>query len=346
MKHVFRFIVGIIILLLIFSYFYNKKQLSNEFVEARKAEYVDRYTTGEYMLNIYRTGNKESNYKIIGISDFAENDFSVKSYFINEDLKDLYDLIYIDRAGYGISEDTLSIQSVENIVDDYRNALNRADIKGPYVLMAHGYGSVYATYWENKYPNEVSGVIYLDGTTLSEENKAVSIDYKEYFKLIMNKLGLNRYFGETETVSVYYSPELVNFSKTMNLRSSSTNARISEVNYMKTSMDETYNLIKENNIPKMYVTSSVFKSSEEYRDYFDWYNKRLDSQDKSIQEVPTDSQISKIVNDSKMYEIENVIPFTDLLGNTKIFEVVGPEKLFEENHSDLSGLIKEFINSL
>ena len=40
--------------------------------------------------------------------------------FINEQLKDDYEIIYIDRAGYGFSDDTSKTQTIEQILEkDY-----------------------------------------------------------------------------------------------------------------------------------------------------------------------------------------------------------------------------------
>ena len=59
--------------------------------------------------------------------------------FVNDELKDDYEIIYIDRAGYGYSDDTSIEQTVERVVSDYRNALNSAGIEGPYILLPHSY---------------------------------------------------------------------------------------------------------------------------------------------------------------------------------------------------------------
>ena len=115
--------------------------------------------------------------------------------FVNEKLKDDYEIIYIDRAGYGFSDDTPKTQTVEQIVSDYRNVLKNAGIEGPYILMPHSIGGVYATYWESVYPEEIEGVIFIDGTEVGMnvyDEDDYNIDFTDYLDLYLCKLGIQR----------------------------------------------------------------------------------------------------------------------------------------------------------
>ncbi len=62
------------------------------------------------------------------------SDYSVEMSFVNDKLNDDYEIVYIDRAGYGYSDDTSKPQTVEQVVSDYRTALENADIDGPYIF--------------------------------------------------------------------------------------------------------------------------------------------------------------------------------------------------------------------
>ena len=64
-------------------------------------------------------------------------------------------LIFIDRAGYGFSEDTKTDRTVEQIVEDYRTVLKNMGEEGPYILLAHSISGLYVSYWQNKYPDEI-----------------------------------------------------------------------------------------------------------------------------------------------------------------------------------------------
>ena len=40
-----------------------------------------------------------------------------------------------------------------------REALQKSNIKGPYILMPHSVSGVYSMYYANKYPDEVKAII-------------------------------------------------------------------------------------------------------------------------------------------------------------------------------------------
>ena len=50
--------------------------------------------------------------------------------YVNDKLKDKYEMIYIDSARYGYSDDTSKKQTVEQMVSDYRNVLKNIGIEG------------------------------------------------------------------------------------------------------------------------------------------------------------------------------------------------------------------------
>ena len=167
LKLFFKILLGIIIVLLlsiIVIFVVHKIKSNNEYNELKDLGYINKYSAGDYDLNIYRIGNKNSKHKLIGISGLGVHNYSIEMTFVNEQLKDDYEIIYIDRAGYGYSDDTSKTQTVEQIVSDYRTVLKSVGIEGPYILMPHSIGGVYATYWESTYPDEIEGVIFIDGT--------------------------------------------------------------------------------------------------------------------------------------------------------------------------------------
>lgn len=165
LKLFLKILLGIIIVLLlsiIVIFVVHKIKSNNEYNELKDLGYINKYSAGDYDLNIYRIGNKNSKHKLIGISGLGVHNYSIEMTFVNEQLKNDYEIIYIDRAGYGYSDDTSKTQTVEQIVSDYRTALKSSGIEAPYILMPHSIGGAYATYWESTYPDEIEGVIFID----------------------------------------------------------------------------------------------------------------------------------------------------------------------------------------
>ena len=189
------------------------------------------------------------------------HNYSIEMTFVNEQLKDDYEIIYIDRAGYGYSDDTSKTQTVEQIVSDYRTALKSVGIEGPYILMPHSIGGVYATYWESTYPDEIEGVIFIDGTPLGMniyENEDYSVSFSDYFDVLLCKLGMQRFSirDVSDSLPSEYTKEQQKLTDYLNIKSSMNKAPLSEIKEKNNNVNKAYQSIKSNDIQKIYIESS------------------------------------------------------------------------------------------
>jgi pimeloyl-ACP methyl ester carboxylesterase len=73
-----------------------------------------------------------------------------------------------DRAGQGRSDPPANPQDGLAVATDLHTLLDRAAIPGPYVLVGHSTGGVYARIFAARYPDEVAGMVMLD----SQPNEA------------------------------------------------------------------------------------------------------------------------------------------------------------------------------
>lgn len=73
-------------------------------------------------------------------------------------------IVVVETFGYGWSDTTNKDRTVENIVEEIRDALNKANIEGPYILMPHSVSGIYSMYYANKYPDEIKAIIGIDCT--------------------------------------------------------------------------------------------------------------------------------------------------------------------------------------
>ena len=73
-------------------------------------------------------------------------------------------VVVVEPFGYGWSDKTNKERTVENIVEEIRLALQKANIEGPYILMPHSISGIYSMYYSNKYPDEVKAIIGIDPT--------------------------------------------------------------------------------------------------------------------------------------------------------------------------------------
>lgn len=82
-----------------------------------------------------------------------------------EQLSKKYTVVCIDYFGVGFSSQTKRDRTCENYVEEIRLALKSAGVEAPYVLMPHSVSSVYSEYYASKYPDEVTAILSLDGTS-------------------------------------------------------------------------------------------------------------------------------------------------------------------------------------
>jgi len=68
-----------------------------------------------------------------------------------------------DRAGRGFSEPAPSPQDGIGAATDLHTLLDRAHVAGPYVLVGHSSGGPYVQIFAARYPDQVAGMVLLDG---------------------------------------------------------------------------------------------------------------------------------------------------------------------------------------
>lgn len=76
-----------------------------------------------------------------------------------------YTVVVVEYFGVGFSSGTSRERTSENYVEEIRQALQKAGIPAPYVLMGHSISSVFSEHYGAMYPDEVEAVISLDGTS-------------------------------------------------------------------------------------------------------------------------------------------------------------------------------------
>jgi pimeloyl-ACP methyl ester carboxylesterase len=75
-------------------------------------------SVGDHSLNVYEYGNKQGKHTLVCISGQGVHDYSVTMSKVTDQLADDNRIVYVDRAGYGLSDDTKIPQTNENIVKD------------------------------------------------------------------------------------------------------------------------------------------------------------------------------------------------------------------------------------
>lgn len=69
-----------------------------------------------------------------------------------------------DRAGYAWSDPGPSWDTIEQTVDDLHLLLRTAKVQPPYVLVGASLGAIYVRAYQRRYPEQVVGLVFVDGT--------------------------------------------------------------------------------------------------------------------------------------------------------------------------------------
>ena len=77
-------------------------------------------------------------------------------------LSDENKIAVVEKFGYGFSDVVDGERDFDTILRQDREALQKADIKAPYILCAHSYSGYEAVLWAQKYPDEVEAIVGLD----------------------------------------------------------------------------------------------------------------------------------------------------------------------------------------
>jgi pimeloyl-ACP methyl ester carboxylesterase len=79
-----------------------------------------------------------------------------------------------DRAGFGWSDSQPGPRDADHIAAELHQLLLQAKVNGPIVLMGHSIAAIYIRDYASRYPENVAGLIFVDGSTpLQDENPAL-----------------------------------------------------------------------------------------------------------------------------------------------------------------------------
>jgi pimeloyl-ACP methyl ester carboxylesterase len=97
---------------------------------------------------------------------------------LQQELAKSYRVISYDRAGLGWSDLGPMPRTSGLIVDELHRLLAQAKIAPPYILVGHSFGGLTMPLFASKYPQEVTGLVLVDGVTPGEWNPPSERDRK------------------------------------------------------------------------------------------------------------------------------------------------------------------------
>lgn len=329
---------------------------SKEKSKLADAGYINTVTVNGKNLNYNAYGNIDGEHMIVTISGLNVHDYGVMSHYVTESLSDDNYIINIDREGYGFSEDSMEEQTVEHIVDTYRTALKEIGVDGPYVLLPHSIGGIYATYWECTYPEEIEGIVFLDTSEITENAvfEGMDITYSDYILAGLSKTGLQRlaydsvYMGSPAWVE---EPEL-SYTKYLNIHSGGSFASVSETKLANENLKAVFQMLTENDIPKLYINaSSAFQTKEDFVDYIEYANALLVAQGKEkyfdlSDDAKTEEVAQRYINNSAQWRKEHIMPYVESLGNCRYMGIPGEHLIYQQKPDEVEEAVEEFLEGL
>lgn len=313
------------------------------------AGYASIAWTEDYPLNVCSYGNPDSSHTIVALSGMGISDYSVALRPVTDKLADDNLIVFIDRAGYGLSHDTMKKQTTECIVDDYRTALKNAGFEAPYVLLPHSISGAYATYWESRYPDEIEGIAFLDTTALNEDflpeskSSLLSSVYPMLCKMGLHRFALKKYFN---LLPDSYSREQKRLSKMLYAYCGYSYAQLSEEKNIKKNCQTALKSIVRNDIPKLYICSSRgFESRDEVKEYIEWSGSIMKKP--GLQKISySDEDADRTIQNCTKYIDEVILPYLDMLGNCEFVRLAGSHMIYEQKPDECAEIIRDFIERL
>jgi pimeloyl-ACP methyl ester carboxylesterase len=102
--------------------------------------------------------------------------FSVEWALVQREVAKYTGICTYDRAGYAWSDRGPADDGIEQIMDDLNLLLRRANIPPPYVFVGASLGCIYARAYQRRFPEQVAGLVFVDGT--HDEGVAFIVDGK------------------------------------------------------------------------------------------------------------------------------------------------------------------------
>ena len=160
--HVFMkrllFLMGAVLVLLLASFIYHRLALQRE--KASLNPMGQMVSVNGHDMSVFVKGNGPQTLVFLSGAGTASPILDFKDLY--DGLSKQYKIVVVERSGYGYSEDTSKSRDVSEVLSETRQALAKAQVSGPYIILSHSMASLETLLWQEKYPSEIQAVIGLD----------------------------------------------------------------------------------------------------------------------------------------------------------------------------------------
>ena len=152
------FLLGVVLVLLLASFIYHRLALQRE--KASLNPMGQMVSVNGHDMSVFVKGNGPQTLVFLSGAGTASPILDFKDLY--DGLSKQYKIVVVERAGYGYSEDTSKSRDVSEVLSETRQALAKAQVSGPYIILSHSMASLETLLWQEKYPSEIKAIIGLD----------------------------------------------------------------------------------------------------------------------------------------------------------------------------------------
>lgn len=175
-------------------------------------------------MHLYETGS--SDIPIVFTSNIGSNVPFVDLYPLHNALSANHRVMVYDKPGYGWSDYTSSSRDIDTICEEIHTLLHSDDVPGdedtylePFIYVAQGMGALEAIRYAQLYPEDVAGIVFIEGTSPSfcaDYNNIMIIE--SFLMSAARNTGLLRIIGNSNLVANSFNdnPELSDALRELN----------------------------------------------------------------------------------------------------------------------------------
>lgn len=171
------------------------------------------------------------------------------------ELSKKYQVVVVEPFGYGVSDDTDKVRSIENVTSELHQALKQLNISS-YHLVGHSISGVYSLAYINEYPNEVQSFIGIDSSLPTQggadDNQGGAIK-------LLSQSGIYRLFADVDPTFLNV-PKLLKEDteqfKYISLKNIGNKATLNEGEEMQENFDKVANVTYPAQLPVLYFLAS------------------------------------------------------------------------------------------
>ena len=356
-------VLALAILVLGISMINNRIRINRAGEEMKDRGLYNPVSVGDHSLNVNIVGNSEGKHRIVTLSGWEDGTVAVSWRKFTEPFEKDNELIFIDRAGYGMSDDTdVDEYTAARTIEEYRTALKNAGVEAPYVLLGHSIGGLYSTYWVSHCPDEIEAVMIMDGSypvpnaPEFTSSDAMYMKMAPYIENIRCRSGYARAFGTGyEEFLTDLTDEDSELSKEMLIKTGCATNPVNELAAFSdyTLMDEVFGDIRTNDIPKIYIcSSSAYETEDEMIESgFDpetdlWIPESM-IEDIEQKTGYTDDDMTEIMLEYFRTEREESIkPYLEKMGNCKLECLAGDHVIYLDRTEEVQEILTSFLSGI